>query len=335
MTMTAGRLLSALLLAALFAWAPAPAARAAPFPNRPVRIVVPFAPGGVTDVLARILAQYLSQHWGQSVIVENRPGGNTTIADNYVAHAAPDGYTIVVILTSHTVSASDPQYTLSYDPVKSFAPITMLGSTQDLLVVNPDGLKVKSVKELIAEAKARPGALNFGSSGTYTPGFLSMALFMHATDTKMVNVTYKGSGPMLAAVLGGEVQLTFGTVATFLQQAKAGKLVALAVSGPTRSPIAPDVPTLLEASGPLDKDAAALVSSNDNWYGALAPAGTPTEVIKAWHDGIVAALHDPEVMKRLAGQGFVADGRSPDAFAAFLQEDIAKWRRMRTEHVLK
>ena len=199
---TAGRLLSALLLTALFAWAPAAAAQAAQFPSRPVRIVVPFAPGGVTDVLARILAQYLSQHWGQSVIVENRPGGNTTIADNYVAHAAPDGYTIVVILTSHTVSASGPQYTLSYDPIKSFAPITMLGSTQDLLVVNPSGLKVKSVKELIAEAKARPGALNFGSSGTYTPGFLSMALFMHATGIKMVNVTYKGSGPMLAAVLG-------------------------------------------------------------------------------------------------------------------------------------
>ena len=332
---TAGRLLSALLLTALFAWAPAAAAQAAQFPSRPVRIVVPFAPGGVTDVLARILAQYLSQHWGQSVIVENRPGGNTTIADNYVAHAAPDGYTIVVILTSHTVSASDPQYTLSYDPIKSFAPITMLGSTQDLLVVNPSGLKVKSVKELIAEAKARPGALNFGSSGTYTPGFLSMALFMHATGIKMVNVTYKGSGPMLAAVLGGEVQLTFGTVATFLQQSKAGKLVALAVSGPTRSPIAPDVPTLLEASGPLDKDAAALVSSNDNWYGALAPAGTTPEIIKTWHDGIVAALHDPEVGKLLVGQGFVADGRSPEAFAAFLKEDIAKWRRMRQEHVLK
>lgn len=333
MMRTAGRLLAALLLAAIVGLATC-AAQAAPFPSRPVRIVVPFAPGGVTDVLARILAQYLSQHWGQSVIVENRPGGNTTIADNYVAHAAPDGYTIGIILTSHTVSASDPQYTLSYDPIKSFAPITMLGSTQDLLVANPAGLKVKSVKELIAEAKARPGALNFGSSGTYTPGFLSMALFMHATGIKMVNVTYKGSGPMLAAVLGGEVQLTFGTVATFLQQAKAGKLVALAVSGPARSPIAPDVPTLLEAAGPLDKDAAALVSSNDNWYGALAPAGTPPEIIKAWHDGIVAALHDPEVGKRLKGQGFVADGRSPQAFADFLQQDIAKWRRMREEHVL-
>ena len=333
MTKTAGRLLAMLLFAATMAVATCDA-QAAPFPSRPIRIVVPFAPGGVTDVLARILAQYLSQHWGQSVIVENRPGGNTTIADNYVAHAAPDGYTIVVILTSHTVSASDPQYTLSYDPIKSFAPITMLGSTQDLLVVNPGGLKVTSVKELIAEAKAHPGTLNFGSSGTYTPGFLSMALFMHATGIKMVNVTYKGSGPMLAAVLGGEVQLTFGTVATFLQQTKAGKLVALAVSGPTRSPIAPDVPTLLEASGPLDKDAAALVSSNDNWYGALAPAGTSPEVIKAWHDGLVAALHDPEVVKRLAGQGFVADGRSPEAFADFLREDVAKWRKMREEHVL-
>lgn len=333
--MTIGRLLAlALLVCGFFAEAPAWAAETATFPSRPVRIVVPFAPGGVTDVLARILAQSLSERWGQPVTVENRPGGNTTIADSYVAHAAPDGYTIGIILTSHTVAPSDPQYTLGYDPIKSFAPIAMLGSTQDLLVVNPNVLAAKSVKELIAAAKARPGEINFGSSGTYTPGFLSMALFMRATGINMLNVTYKGSGPMLSAVLGGEVQVTFGSVATFMAQAKAGKLVALAVSGSTRSPIAPDVPTLLEAAGPLDAEAAALVSSNTNWYGALAPAGTPPEIVTKLHDDIVKTLTDPEVQRRLAAQSFVVDGRSPEAFSAFLREDIDRWTALRKAKVL-
>jgi tripartite-type tricarboxylate transporter receptor subunit TctC len=299
-----------------------------------VHLIVPFAPGGVTDVMARILAQNLSQRWGQAVIIENRPGGNCTIADGYVAHAAPDGYTIGIILTSHTVAPSDSQYSLNYDPIKSFAPIVMLGTTQDLLVVNPTVLSVASVKELIAAAKARPGQIDFGSSGTYTPGFLNMALFMRATGIDMLNVNYMGSGPMLTAVLGGEVPLTFGTLATFLEQVKAGKLHALAVSGQTRSPLAPDVPTMLEAVGPSDPEAADLVGSNTAWYGAVAPAGTPQDIVMKIHDDMVAAMNDPDVLQRLVAQSFVRDGRSPDAFSEFLRTDIAKWTALRKANVL-
>lgn len=321
------------LIACLFAGLGTATANAG-FPDRPVHLIVPFAPGGVTDALARILAQNLSQRWGEPVVVENRPGGNCTVADGYVAHAAPDGYTLGIVLTSHTVAPSDPQYTLNYDPIKSFAPVVMLGTSQDLLVANPTVLPVHSVKELIASAKARPGRIDFGSSGTYTPGYLNMALFMRATEINMQNITYMGSGPMLTAVLGGEVQITFGTVATFVEQAKTGALRALAVSGKVRSRLAPDIPTMLEAASPVEPEAAELIGSNTAWYGVLAPAGTPDDIVAKLHDDFVAAMNDPEVERRLAAQSFVVDGRSSTAFADFLRADIAKWSAMRQAGVI-
>jgi tripartite-type tricarboxylate transporter receptor subunit TctC len=306
----------------------------AAYPDKPVHMIVPFAPGGVTDLLARTLAQKLGQRWNLPVIVENRPGGNGTVAESYVARAAPDGYTLIVVITSHTVAPSDHQYTLNYDPIKGFTPIVRLGSTPEVLVVNPVSLPVKSVKELIAAARAKPGALNFGSAGTYTPGFLNMALFMHATGIDMMNVNYLGSGPVLTAVLRGDVPLTFGTIAESLAQVKAGKLRALAVSGAKRSPLAPNVPTLAEAVAATDPAENEMLSDETAWYGALAPGGTPRPIVSRLHDDMVAALKDPAVQARLADQGFELDGSSPDAFADFIRKDIAKWTQLRETKVI-
>lgn len=322
-----------LLAAVALALALAGPARAA-FPDRTVHFVVPYAPGGITDLLARILAQKLAEKWGQAVVVENRPGGNGTVAEGLVARAAPDGTTVIIVITSHTVAPSDTQYKLSYDPIKGFAPIVRLGATPELLAVNPAVLPVGSVPELIALAKSRPRAINFGSAGTYTPGFLNMALFMRATGTEMVNVNYMGSGPVLTALLGGEVQLTFGTMAETLTQARAGKLRALAVSGEKRSPLAPEIPTVLEAFGAASPEIAELLGSDTAWYGALTTGGTPAEVVARLHDDMVAVLREPDVQAKLAAQSFVVDGGSSAAFAAFITRDIAKWTELRKAGVI-
>ncbi len=306
----------------------------ADFPDRTVHFVVPYAPGGLTDLLARILAQKLGEKWGQSVVVENRPGGNGTVAEGLVARAAPDGYTVIVVLTAHTVAPSDSQYKLSYDPIKGFEPIMRLGSTPELLVVNPNVLPVSSVKELIAVAKSRPKAINFGSAGTYTPGFLNMALFMQATGTEMVNVSFQGSGPAFTSLLGGEVQLTFATMAEALAQSKAGKLRALAVSGSRRSPLAPEIPTVLEAFGAASPEIAELLGAETAWYGALTTGGTPREVVARLHDDMAEALRSPDVQAKLAAQSFQVDGGPSSEFAAFISRDIAKWTELRKTGVI-
>ena len=322
------------LLAAVLLCCTTVASAAAAYPDHSVHFIVPFSPGGVTDLLARILAQKLAEKWGQPVIVENRPGGNGTVADGLVARASPDGYTVIIVITSHTVAPSDSQYKLSYDPVGGFSPITLLGFTPELLVVNPKVLDVTSVPALIAEARAHPGSINFGSAGSYTPGFLNMALLMHAAGVDMVNVNYMGSGPVLTALLGGEVQVTFSTMDEALAQVRAGKLRALAVSGSTRSPLTPELPTVLQAVGKVTPEQAAMLGADTAWYGALAPGGTPSAIVDRLHDDMVAVLQTPDVQQRLAAQSFVVDGRSPGDFGTFIQHDIGQWIALRKAGVL-
>jgi tripartite-type tricarboxylate transporter receptor subunit TctC len=289
---------------------------AAAYPERAVRLIVGFSAGGGTDFLARLIAAKLSEKWGQPVVVENREGADGTIAEEWVARAAPDGYTIGMVINTHTVTPLLRK--LTYDPIKSFESVTLLESHPDVLVINPAVLQVNSLRELIALAKAKPGELNFGSGGASTPPFLITQLLMSRTGMKMVNVTYKGTAPMIVAMLGGEIQVMFGSVETTSQQVKAGKLKALAVSSKARSVMLPDVPTVAEA--------AALPGFDEGtWEGIVVPAHTPQEIVDRLHADIVAVLKTPDVKERFASQGYAVIGSTPGEFTKFIADDIAKW----------
>ena len=291
-------------------------ANAASFPERTVRLVVGIAPGGATDAIARILAQNLSQMWGQSVIVDNRTGGEGTIASNVVAHAKPDGHTLLLVTTNFTLTPT--QFKLDFDPVRSFAPITLLGQSPEFLIINPATLPVKSLADLVALARAKPGTLNFGTGGVSSPTYMITRRFMQAAGVDAVNVSYHGMGPALVALLGGEVQFMFGAASDSAAMVRAGKLRALAVSTADRAPQMPDVPTVAEAGGIPGFDATA-------WYGLLAPAGTPSELITRIHDDVTAVLAKADTRDRLQSEGFVVETTTPDAFGAFLAGDLAKW----------
>ncbi len=307
------RFFCTLLVLAFLPWM---AAQAANFPERTVRLVVGIAPGGATDAVARVLAQKLSDVWGQAVIVENRTGGEGTIASNTVAHAAPDGHTLLLVTTNFTLTPN--QFKVAFDAEKSFAPITTLGQTPELLIVNPATLPVNSLAELIALARAKPGTINFGTGGTSSPTYMITKLMMKATGIEMVNVSYHGMGPALVALLGGEVQMMFGAASDSAEHIKSGKLRAIAVSTAKRTPQMPDVPSVAEAANIPGFDATA-------WYGLLAPAGTPPAVIAKLHDDVVAVLADPAIAKRLQNEGFLVQTNTPAEFGAFIHADLAKW----------
>jgi tripartite-type tricarboxylate transporter receptor subunit TctC len=310
------RLLCGLVACCGILCATAAASRAA-YPDRPVHLLVGFAPGGGTDLLARLLGKQLSEAWAQPVIVENREGGDGTIAEGLTARAAPDGYTIVIVPNPHTIT---PAYMkLNYDPVKSFSPITLLVQSPDLLLVNPAYLSVTSVKDLIALAKSKPGQLNFSSAGPSSPNCLEMDVFMKGAGIDMVNVSYKGgTGAAVVGLMGGEVQSAFASVAASGGQIAAGKLKPLAVSGSFRLPAYPEVPTMAEAANLPAYDETV-------WDGILAPAGLPDAIVAKLHDDIVAALKTPDLDKALRAQGYFPVGNTPQEFAAFIDKDIAKW----------
>ena len=248
---------------------PAPAAAQA-FPNKPVRLVVPFPPGGPLDTVGRALAQKLTEAWGQSVIVDNRPGAGGNIGADLVAKAAPDGYTVVMgALSTHAVNPS-LYAKMPYDAVKDFAPITLVAITPNVLVVNPS-LPVNSVRELVAYAKANPGKLAFGSGSNGSAGHLAGELFKADTGTDLLHVPFKGAAPAMQALLSGDIQLMFDNLASASAQVKAGKLKALAVTTARRSPLAPDLPTMAESGVPG--------FDISTWFGLLAPAGTPPEIV--------------------------------------------------------
>lgn len=294
------------------------AANAQAYPTKPIRLIVPQSAGGSTDLVARPLAQKLSEAFKQAIVIDNRTGAGSTIGTDLVAKAAPDGYTLLAVAASFSMSPSLYRK-LPFDPIRDFAPITQLSAFPNILVVLPS-LPVKSVKELIAYAKARPGQLNFGSSGVATGTHLSMEQLMYLTGIRMVHVPYKGGAPSVNALLGGEVQVTFATISTALPFVKSGRLRALAVSTARRSAAASDVPTLAE-SGVPGYDYA-------SWIGFLAPAKTPAAIVMKLNAEAVKAIRSPELKVILDVEASEPIGNSPEEFAAILTSEVARWRKV-------
>jgi tripartite-type tricarboxylate transporter receptor subunit TctC len=281
--------------------------------------VVPFAAGGATDVLARLVGERLTASLGQQVVVDNRPGAGGNIGSDIVARAEPDGYTILMgAVGTHAINPSlYPK--MPYDPVKDFAPVTLVASVPNVLVVNPE-VPAKSVQELIDLAKAKPGELNFASSGNGTSIHLSGELFKAMTGTDIVHVPYKGSGPAVTDLLGGQVQMMFDNMPSSLPHVKAGKLRALGVTSAKRSPALPEVSTIAEAGVP-GYDAT-------SWFGILAPAGTPEPVVTRLQGAIVQALGEPEMRQRMADLGAEPVGDTPAEFGQFITAELAKWAKV-------
>jgi tripartite-type tricarboxylate transporter receptor subunit TctC len=294
-------------------------AGAQPYPSKPIRFVVSFPPGGVSDRLARVLGQHMQESWGQPVIVEHRPGGSGFIASQAVATAAPDGHTLLLgNINTHAINSA-LHAKLPYDPVKDFAPISLLISVPNLLLVH-SAVPANSVQELVALARARPAGLTYGSAGSGTSTHMSAELLKSMSGIDIVHVPYKGPGPALQAVLGGEVNLYFDTVASSLQLVRAGRLKALAITSPARSALAPDVPTVAESGMPGFEVAP--------WFGALSRAGTPPEIVARLNAEMVRILGAPDVRSTLAAQGVTIIASSPDAFARYIEQEIARWTKV-------
>lgn len=288
----------------------------ADYPERPVHLLVGVDPGGGTDALARLIATKLSAKWGQPVLVENKPSNFSVLATEYLSHSPPDGYTIMVASSDHTIApGSLPK--LNYDPIKDFAPITMLATVPNVLLVNPTYTPVKTLKELIATVKAQPGKFNFGSPGGQP--LLLTELLMKRTGMQMVRIDYKGIGPMLVALLGGEIQTAFyGAAGGVLEQIKSSKLTALAVSSGTRAPLLPDVPTVNEAAGFSNYDIS-------QWWGLIAPAGIPQPVLEKINRDVVDVVNAPDMQERLIKQGFVPAAGPPSVIADRIKSEIPEF----------
>lgn len=289
------------------------------FPKKSVRVVAPFSPGGATDVLARLVGQKLAERWGQNVMIDNRVGAGGHIGADYVAKSAPDGYTLLVAGTPHAIGASLYKK-LPYDMKRDLTPINRFATYPSAIAVHPS-LPVKTVKELIALAKAHPGELNFGSAGSGSPNHLAMELFKSMGKVKMVHIPYKGgSGQMVSDLLAGHVQLASIGLPPAMPFVKTGRLRVLAVTGASRSPLLPDEPTVSEAGLPgFD------VTS---WYGMFAPAGLPTDILKKLNQDIAAVLAAPDLVKRLASLGADPAPLSPEDFRTFVHDEISKWAKV-------
>jgi tripartite-type tricarboxylate transporter receptor subunit TctC len=289
--------------------------RADSWPQRPVRLIVPFPPGGGTDAVGRILSARLSEIWGQQVIIENRGGAGSNIGNEVAAHAAPDGYTI--LFGAFPLATNRFIYpTLGYDPVADFTPISLLGTFPNLMVV-PNISPTKSVAEFIAYAKANRGDITFGSSGIGTSPHLNGELFMRMAGIEMTHIPYRGAGPAITDLIGGRLTMMFNTSGSLMPHVRSGRVRALAVSSAKRFFAAPELPTVAESGLPgFD------VSS---WYGLLAPAKTPPEMVRKWHTDTAAVLQEPQVRERLEGLGLAIVGSTPQELAAFIQEEMNKW----------
>ncbi len=292
-------------------------AAAQDYPVRPIRIVVPFPPGAGTDIVGRAVAQALLEAWKQSVVVDNRPGAGGTIAGEMVARASADGYTLMLgnVSTLAIARALNPK--LGYDPLRDFAPVTLITTSENVLVVHP-AVPAASVKELIAHAKANPRKLNYGSSGNGTTSHLGGAMFETMTGTQMTHVPYKGSAPMLTDLLAGQLQLSFSSVPTALPHIKSGRLRALAVTRLSRSTVLPDLPTVQEAAGLKGFELSL-------WQGIVAPAATPRAIVNKLNQQIVSNLRMPDLKAKLTAQGLDAVGNTPAQFAAYIRSEIDKW----------
>jgi len=315
--------LSRVLLCVLgFAFTPgavhAQSAPSSSYPRKAIRLIVPFAPGGPVDIVARAIAPKMSEILGQQMVVDNRGGAGSVIGTEMAAKAPPDGYTLLMVSGSYVMNPAMVKR-LPFDPVKDFASISILADVPSAVVVHP-ALPVKNVKELIALAKARPGELNYSSPGPGSLGHLGAEWFSSVAGIRMVHVPYKGAGPALVDVMAGHVQLLFAAMPGLIQQTREGKLRMLAQGGKTRSASAPDVPTFIESGLP-----GFILSSN---FGLLAPAGTPRPIIDRVHGALVQTLADPAVNNRLATLGAERVGSTPEEHDAITKSEIAKWMKV-------
>ncbi|NYT38698.1 tripartite tricarboxylate transporter substrate binding protein [Allopusillimonas soli] len=292
---------------------------AAAYPDKPIRLIVGFSAGGSTDTVARILSKEISQTLGQPVVVENKPGGGSNIAADYVARADADGYTLYMVAVTSTINATLYK-NLDFDLIKDFDPVALAVRVPNVLVVNPK-LPVKSVKDLVALAKKEPGKLNFASSGSGTSIHMSGELFKMLTDIDVVHIPYKGSAPALKDLIGGQVDYMFDNMPSSWPHVQAGELRALAVTTTERSKTAPDLPTMNEAGFPEWPD----VSS---WFGVIAPHGTPPEAIQTLNKAIRAALAKPEVKEHMAKLGAVTADTTPEQFGDFIKSEVDSWAKV-------
>lgn len=304
---------------AVAALSTASAALAQNYPTRPIRIIVVSTPGGSVDTMARAVGPKLAARWGQQVLVDNRPGAGGTIAAELVAKALPDGYTLIMGTVASFATNVSLYKSLPYDPVKDFAPITLVATQNLMLLVHPS-VPAKSVKELVALAKKQPGNLSFASAGNGTGGHLSGELFKMLAQIDMLHVPYKGVQPALIDVVGGQVSLTFASIISAMPQVTGRRLIPLAVTGAQRSPAAKELPTMIEAGVKAYESA--------TWYGLLAPAGTATDIVNKLNAEVVTALKNPDMHDRLSREGADPVGNSPAEFAKHIQVEIEKWRKV-------
>jgi tripartite-type tricarboxylate transporter receptor subunit TctC len=290
-------------------------ANAQTYPSRPVRIIVPAAPGGTVDLLARAVSSELGKGLGQTVIVENKPGASTNLGNDFVAKSAPDGHTL--LMSGITLSTNPHLYTkLSYDPQKDFAPISLIATSGNVLVVNP-ALGVSSVRELIAMAKSKPGRMHYGTPAVGATGHLAGEMFNAMAGVKLTQVPYKGAAPALADLIAGQIEMTFDNIPAAIGHIKGGKLRALAVTSAKRSAILPEVPTIAEAGVPG--------YAIEAWFGLVAPAQTSRDILARLHAESVKALAQPEVRTRFAQMGFEPVGSTPAEFARLMQTDLDRF----------
>jgi len=289
----------------------------ATYPTKPIRLVVPFTPGGSTDILARAIGLELTKAWGQSVIVENVPGAGGSIGADKVAKAPADGYTL---LMGHigTLAVNPSLYpNLPYDPVKSFSPVAWVARVPNVLVVHPS-VKANTLKELVALAKSKPGQLNYGSGGNGSAANLATEYFKMQTGTSLLHIPYRGTAPAVTDLVGGQIQVLFTGAPAVMGQIKSGQLRALAVSSPRRVDALPDLPTVAE-TGYKDFEA-------DQWYGVVAPTGTPKEIVARLNSQINLALNSAELKTRLNSEGAIATPNTPEVFGSLIQTEIARWK---------
>ena len=307
--------LSALIFSAL-ASGPLGAQPSEGFPSKPVRIVVPFPPGGATDITARVVADKLSAKWGQPVVIDNRPGANSIIGSEIVAKSAPDGYTVLIDnITGHAINASLYKK-VPFDSIRDFEPVTLLASVTNLLVV-PQSTGWKSVKDVIVAAKAKPGQLNYASFGTGSTAHLAGEIFKNAAGIEIIHVPYKGGAPALLDVMAGRASMMFATLPSALSFVKAGRLTAIATTGTKRSPSTPDIPTVAESGLPGFEAT--------TWYGTMLPVKTPPAIVKILRDDLVKIANDPAMREQLLQLGFEVQTSTPTELARHLKEETARW----------
>jgi len=297
----------------------AAAQSAVTYPNKTVRMLVGFAPGGGTDAIARLFAQKLSDAWGQSVVVDNRAGAGGNIAAELTAKAVADGHTLLMTVAAHAVNAS--LYSkLAYDPVKDFAPVSLVASAPNIITAHPS-VQARSARELIALAKAKPGEITYGSAGNGTTMHLTMELFATMAGVQLNHIPYKGGGPSAIAALAGQTQLLSSSLPTALPHVRAGKLNVIGVTSAQRTPLAPDLPTIAESAGLPGYEV-------KEWYGVIAPAATPAAIVNKVNSEIERQLQDRIVSERLTTLGFEPTRNTPAQFAALIKSDVSKWEKV-------